>query len=211
MKKRNWCAQQLLPICPEFVCCEAMPNEKERRNNVKWSYTNMEPNIDTKFEFTQRNFLARGGELYYLHILQALQHNPLKKEQLEYLLNDMVVVQCEKISKLAKAIDNNWVKQNNFEQFERFQKLNLSFIPDEAYVDVENYSLDELINYLSCKLHPINKIEILAKGIMFQVMRMMTERVSNYLGINKKPWIVDMCCPGNKIVKIMSCNSFQEI
>lgn len=211
LKKRNWCAQQLLPICPEFVCCEAMPNEKERRKNVKWSYTNMEPNIDTKFEFTQRNFLARGGELYYLHILHALKNNPTKQELLETLLNDMVVVQCEKISKLAKAIDNNWIKQNNFEPFERYQKLSLSFIPDNAYVDVEEYSLNELINYLSCKLHPINRIEILAKGIMFQVMRMMKSAIYKSLGIESKKIIIDMKGCSTDTIKKMSAMSLKSI
>ena len=41
--------------------------------------------------------------------------------------------------------------------------------------------MDELISYLSCKLHPITRIEILAKGVMFQIMRMMSFRVADYL------------------------------
>ena len=36
--------------------------------------------------------MARGGELYYLHLLQGLEGQTEKKETLEYLLNDLVGV-----------------------------------------------------------------------------------------------------------------------
>lgn len=47
------------------------------------------------------NFLARGGEVYYLHLLQGIDGNKGKKEELEVLLDDLVNRQCKKISKLA--------------------------------------------------------------------------------------------------------------
>ena len=31
IKKRTWCAQSLLPVCPEMVLCDAMPNQKQRK------------------------------------------------------------------------------------------------------------------------------------------------------------------------------------
>ena len=31
IKKRTWCAQTLLPVCPEMVLCDAMPNQKHRK------------------------------------------------------------------------------------------------------------------------------------------------------------------------------------
>ena len=40
--------------------------------------------------FDKRNFLARGGEVYYLHLLQALEKNEENKEKLEKLLLDLM-------------------------------------------------------------------------------------------------------------------------
>ena len=71
IKKRSWCAQSLLPLCPEMVFCDAMPNEKYRKT-LDWPTNSNYDEIDTKFDFNKRNFLARGGEVYYLHLLQAL-------------------------------------------------------------------------------------------------------------------------------------------
>ena len=91
------------------------------------------------------------------------------------------------------------------------QHLNLSFIPEEAYVECGGYSVSELINFMSCDLPSINKIEILAKGIMYQVMRMLSWRVDNYLGTDKKAWIVDMKGGTTNTVKKIAAECYQEI
>jgi len=41
-------------------------------------------------------------------------------------------------------------------------------------------------------MHPINRMEILAKGVMLQILRMMSWRVEDVLGQEKRNWIVDM-------------------
>lgn len=190
IKNRFWGAQALLPICPEFIMCGCDPSEKKRKCVVKWDEDPV--TVDSKFSFDKRNFLARGGEIYYLHLLQGLEGKPEQKKILEYLLNDLILVQCEKISKMASFVQNSWEEEMGFDKEELSQQLRLSFIPENAYKECEKYSIGELINFLSCKMHPINRMEILAKGIMFQIMRMMSWRVSNYLGYEKRKWIIDM-------------------
>lgn len=190
IKKRFWGAQALLPICPEFMLCGCDPTEKKRKASVDWD--NAPISVDNKFSFDKRNFLARGGELYYLHLLQGLENQPDKKSILETLLNDLVAVQCAKISKMASFVQDSWEDEMGFNKDDLVQPLNLSFIPETAYKECEQYSVDELINYLSCKMHPINRMEILAKGVMLQILRMMSWRVEDVLGQEKRNWIVDM-------------------
>lgn len=209
IKNRFWGAQALLPICPEFMMCGCDPSEKKRKDSVNWEDDPI--TVDSKFSFDRRNFLARGGELYYLHLLQGLVGKPEKKDTLEYLLNDLVKVQCEKISKMASFIQNSWESEMGFDKEDLAQQLNLSFIPEEAYKECEEYSVDELINFLSCKMHPINRMELLAKGIMFQIMRMMSWRVSNYLGNNKRKWIVDMKGASKDSVKKIASESYSAL
>ena len=209
IKNRFWGAQALLPICPEFMMCGCDPSEKKRKAAVKWDDDPI--TVDSKFSFDRRNFLARGGELYYLHLLQGLEGQPEKKNTLEYLLNDLVAVQCEKISKMASFVQETWEKGMGFDRDALSQQLNLSFIPENAYKECEVYSVDELINFLSCKMHPINRMEILAKGIMFQIMRMISWRVSNYLGNDKRKWIVDMKGASKDSVKKIAADAYSAL
>lgn len=92
VRNRFWGAQTLLPICPEFVLCGVDPTEKKRRKAVKGDFEN----LDSTFDFTRHNFLSRGGELYYLHLLQGLDGDSQRQKRLEYLLNDLVNGQCKK-------------------------------------------------------------------------------------------------------------------
>ena len=87
----------------------------------------------------------------------------------------------------------------------------MSFIPENAYKECEVYSVDELINFLSCKMHPINRIEVLAKGIMFQIMRMMSWRVSGYLENDKRKWIVDMNGASKDSVKKIAADAYSAL
>lgn len=211
IKKRFWGAQALLPICPEFMLCGCDPSEKKRRKEVLYE-GDTKITVDTKFSFDKRNFLARGGEVYYLHLLQGLKNYPEKREVLEKLLRDLVVVQCKKISDMASFVQESWEDEMGFEKDKLSQQLNLSYIPESSYLGCEKNSIDELINYLSCKMHPINRVDILAKGVMFQILRMMSYGVADFLGTEPKKWIVDM--RGNAstdTVKKLSSESFRRV
>lgn len=211
IKKRSWCAQAILPICPELIFCGAMPNEKNRRIKVDW---NINPkSVDLHFDLDKRNFLARGGELYYMHILHSLEnndHNNDRRNKLEMLIRDLLGGSNNKISKITSYIQDTWEEHLDLEKTEISKRLSLSFIPDEGYIDCEQYTVDELISYLSCELHPINRFEILAKGIMFQIMRMMSCRVYNFLGIENKKWIIDMKGSSTNAVKKIAAESYSN-
>lgn len=209
IKNRFWGAQALLPICPEFLMCGCDPNENERKKRVDWE--NDPVTVDSRFSFNRRNFLARGGEVYYLHILQGLEGKEEKKERLEELLNDLLGVQCRKISKMASFIQEAWESDMKFEKKDLCQKLNLSFIPENAYKECETYSIDEIINFLSSKMHPINRVELLAKGVMFQIMRMMAWRVDHYLGMENRKWIIDMKGVSKDTIKKIAAESYSNL
>ena len=209
VRNRFWGAQTLLPICPEFILCGVDPTESKRKSSFKWEdYPQI---LDTEFDFTKRNFLARGGELYYLHLLQGLDGDKNKQNRLELLLNDLVNGQCQKISILARYIQDTWEEQHSLSKKTLSQKLELAFIPDTGYKECGRYSVDELICFLSCRLHPITRVEILTKGVMFQIMRMMSCRVADYLGKEKNVWIVDMKGKTTDTIKKIAHESFLNI
>lgn len=208
IKKRAWCAQAMMPICPELIFCGAMPNERYRRK-LDWEID--KEKVDTTFDFDKRNFLSRGGEVYYLHILQGLQGKNDKKEKLENLINNLLCVQSKKISKMAAFIQNTWESELNLDETKLNKKINLSCIPATGYVDCAEYSIDELINFLSCKMHPVKRVELLAKGVMFQIMRMMSYRVADYLETDRKCWIVDMRNSAGDTVKKIASEAYRIV
>lgn len=208
IKKRTWCAQTLLPACPEMVLCDAMPNQRHRKG-LDWPGD--EKCVDTSFIFDKRSFLARGGEVYYLHLLQSLEKNEDNKKKLEKLLINLMGGENNKLSAICNVIQNSWEASMNLEKKDLLKNMKLSFIPEDAYVECGDYSVDELINYLSSELPLINKIEVLANGLMFQVMRMLSWRVDNFLGMAKKSWIVDMKGGTTDTVKKIAADSYRNI
>lgn len=209
VKNRFWGAKALLPICPEFVLCGVDPTEAKRKKDVNWE---KDPgSLDTKFAFNRHNFLSRGGELYYLHLLQGLEGDQDRQERLVRLLNDLVNGQCKKISRMAGYVQDTWEKKHSLDKKVLSQKLEVAYIPDTGYKECGSYSVDELISFLSCKLHPITRVEILAKGVMFQIMRMMSYRVADYLDIEKPAWIVDMKGETTDTIKKIAHEAFLNI
>lgn len=213
LKKRTWCAQAMLPICPEVIFCEAMPKKKDRAK-LDWDKisndSDKKSDVDNLFDFDKRNFLARGGELYYLHILQGLQKMPKEQARLEYFLRDLLLHQGNKMSKIASFIQSTWEETMGYDESPK-KRLKLAYIPENAYKDVAGYSVDELINYLSCRMHPVKKIELLSKGVMLQILRMLSIATTKYLREKRDCWIIDMKGLTENIVKKISSNGFRKV
>lgn len=214
LKKRTWCAQAILPICPELVFCEAMPKKKARANlskdTISSDVESERKKVDELFDFDKRNFLARGGELYYLHILQGMQNNKNNKIILEELLQYLLKDQGKAMSKIADFIQTSWEKHMGYSESPK-KRMKLAYIPENAYKDVAEFSVSELINFLSCSMHSIKKIELLSKGVMLQVLRMLSVATANYLGMKPECWIVDMKGLTQDIVKKIASIKFRHI
>lgn len=214
LKKRTWCAQAMLPLCPELVFCEAMPKKKERAKMIWEDYKNGEEEerkkIDSNFDFTKRNFLARGGELYYLHLLQGMKGHPEKRERLEYLLQEQLVKHGKKMSQIACFVQDTWEQYMGYTEHPTV-RINISFIPETAYKDVAGDSVDELINFMSCEMHPVNKIELLAKGVMIQVLRMLSVATTTFLNQERECWIMDISNTNVEIIKKAAAVNFSNI
>lgn len=215
IKKRSWCAQVILPICPEVVFCEAMPEAQKRRKlpvEILNNDTEIEEHkkVDTGFVFNKRNFLARGGEIYYLHILQEMQADSMKKRKLERLLSYLLCTQGKKVSTVASFIQNAWEQDMGFSG-KLTENFRLSCIPKNAYVDIARFTVEEMINFLSCDMQQIKKIELMAKGVMLQIMRMLFKRTANYVGDEEAAWIVDMGGNSANIIKKIAARGFKRI
>ena len=225
LKKRTWCAQELLPMCPEMILCEQMPNDRfrkkgpeeawEKKNNlspVRPYYDADATFYDASFDLTRHNFLARGGEIYYLHLLQAMQNDEEKRDHLQRALVDLLTAKSAQFSILANWVQDTWVKEKHLDPETLVKELTMGYIPKDSYSWAGTCAVDELLTFLSNELHPVKRVELLAKGVVFHVLRMMLDRTAEYLEESLYPIIIDMRSrKGGTIIRQLSASSFNKV
>lgn len=187
IRNRSWFVQSLLPICPEVIFSETMGRNKDRVN-LKFKIDSKD--VDYKFEINGHYFLARSGEVYFLHILQGLIQTPEKQLQLEIGIRNLLS-SFPQFSHLSNWIQHQWEKYVFFEQTPIVKTC--EWIP-AGYERRASYTVNELLIFLQSNIDPFQKTEILATGVILQVLRMMHEQAHFELNGNDSPpvWIVDL-------------------
>lgn len=75
--ERTWCAQTFLPFSKSLLSTEVIWNQTEaRRHDSSGSWDYVIDNINKFFSVNKHRFLARGGEVIYLHLCNALRQDP---------------------------------------------------------------------------------------------------------------------------------------
>jgi len=73
---RTWCAQSFIPISRGLVAGEAIWNETKAKSHYAESWSYVLDNAKLYFSLNKHRFLARGGELLYLQICNAMKQSP---------------------------------------------------------------------------------------------------------------------------------------
>ncbi len=195
VKNRSWFAQSTLPVCEELILPETMGDKKSRLALGK--YEDFSSDVDELFQTNRYNFMSRGGEVYYLHLLSALNNNSDYKENVEKGFENLIN-KFPKLSLITNFINEAWEKESGCHSNEKEIKIKktLGSIPD-GFGRREKYTLIELENFLSTNIHPFEKIDILSYGIVFQIIRMMHEQACFTCGKKVPFWLVDIR-EGNK-------------
>lgn len=193
-QNRSWFDQNLLPICPEVILPESM-GTKAKRKNMDFKIGQVD--VDYEFSFNQYTYMCRGGEIYYLHLLNAINEFPQYKEVLEQHISSLLN-SFPAFSGLSNFIQDTWDAHmgiSSEDKKENQPKKNLGAIP-VTFSCCNEYTLVELSNLLSSNCHPFEKVEMLANGLLLQMLRMMykvagTSEHSNY-------WLIDINVPDRK-------------
>jgi hypothetical protein len=212
--KRSWFAQSLLPVAPELILCEARGEKKIRE---KMGYYSSNNDVDSKFSFTSRMFMARGGEVYFLHIAQALENQLDKKEILEKKLKELLE-SIPQLSNIANFLQNNWFEAHNYNFTNedevdgiRFIKKNVKWIP-ETYKERGVLAVDELINLLSANIEPLEKINMLGNLVVLQILRMMCLQSKKFIGeLDNQEWLIDLLGNPKASIRKKAIQSYQRL
>lgn len=218
-KNRGWFAQSLMPICKETIFPEAMGKKSSRKS---LDFDEDTRAIDTKFEFKEHNFMARGGEVYYLHVLQGLdkirtedeeQYYELKRNIQNSLFN--LINSYPQMSTIAKWINSKWnefIAEHCKEEIEKVQNMHKENMScrwiTQRYERRSTYTVKELNNLLMCEASEFEKIDLLNTAIIMQTLRMMVESskcISNNTDEANPIWLIHVPSTSevdNKIKKL---------
>ena len=160
--------------------------------------------VDRGFEFSQHNFYARGGEVYFLHLLQGFEEiekregNDSKRKYIDSIQNNLLklINSLPSISKISQMILNVWNdylfrNTDNYDEYKKIVNLTCRWIKDE-YKHRAVYTVKELENFLKNDIDLFEKFEILSYGISIQILRMMTEyafKLSKQIDSNNLVWL----------------------
>lgn len=212
--KRSWFAQSLLSLAPEIIFSESIGNKKKRTEDLDYKSGDW-LDIDKKFEFNQHMFMARGGEVYYLHVLQGLNNvDESYRDGISKKLKEMIT-SIPQLSVLAQFIQGEWedVVKSDVEFVENFHYIekNLQAIPKE-YENVAPYTVIELNNLLNSQLDAFEKVELLGMLVAIQIIRMMTHRSKMILNLPKKQaWVLDLTKDPQGAIRKQAVMSYEQL
>ena len=182
---RSWFVKNLLPVCADVLFPEALGKQDLRKGlDLEESEKN---DIDKKFEYNSYTYMCRGGEVYYLHILHALNSNPDKKDCIECKIKKMINSMPE-IAAISSFIQKTWSDEMGIDDKSIIKKT-LGAIPSD-FSRRDTHTISELDNFLSCRIQPMEKLDLFSYGLILQILRMMFSAADAIS--NNTMWLLDM-------------------
>ncbi len=83
--QRTWCAQSFMPISTGMLAAETIWNETYASRNLPDSWNDVISQYTAYFSVNKHRFLARGGEVLYLQLCNALR---IEKDDVEKWLQE---------------------------------------------------------------------------------------------------------------------------
>ena len=185
---RSWFNKNLLPISPEVLFPESL-GIQDMRQGVSLT----DPELDRAFSFNSYTYMCRGGEVYYLHLLHSVNAYKEYKDVIEKHIRRLLDSMPE-ISRISSFIQNNWSSEmgiiNSTDEDPDVCKR-LSAIPI-GFESRDKYTVMELSNFLTCKVEPMEKLDIFSYGLILQMLRMMYNVAAESADTGNSAWILDI-------------------
>jgi hypothetical protein len=203
---RTWCAQSFLPVSPAFLAGESIWKEKKAKSSNISEWDELHEVHSSYFDMKQHLFLARGGELLYLQICNALiqspdtivkwnaeentgltdqEQNPVwLHEELTQALTQLMKTCPDTLSDLAEFIDSGLESEtsemtdcNDGER--RF--VNAGWCNTESWREGYLFAV-ELIRLLKTNLDVVDRIYLLESACAMQALRTLAAQSARAMG-----------------------------
>ncbi len=168
--QRSWYAKSLFPAHHNLLIWEALRKGATKYKGRATSSSKPISWLDKDIRFDQRNFFARGGEVYYLFISAGTEGYPEKREFIASKLKNLLYSNAT-LGHVASLIDNVWDQlciEGNDPQSIPGRTGKLGWIPyedDSFYVSIA----DDLYKLLHANLDSLELLDLLAHLIGFHI------------------------------------------
>lgn len=199
---RTWCAQTFYPVSSGLLTQETIWNvTTARENNVgSWEESVADSNFNKYYSTTRRDFLARGGEVLYLQLCNALS---IENKHISAFIRDARPFFSDDevdLSILHSSLQNGFLKlygscteplNHLVDYIESFDKdtyvhinkdskrLTCEWCPRDSWPEGYLFAV-ELNRLLSAKLDPVDKLELVMTGCALQVLRSLCAQSARY-------------------------------
>lgn len=194
VQNRGWFAKSMLPVTRDVIFPEAFPKRGTTSQN--------------SYDYNRHNFLARGGEQYFLRLIRALGDKPKLRDEIEVGLKRVT----EGYPHLEKV--TGWLRQVTDQQdLKASTKYSVTYdigwIPTTpGYSRRLPYAALELANLLQSSLNPIETMETLGYAIVLDLMRSMHEQATAVLGADQPEWLVQAPSSDDPYIKNKAHESY---
>lgn len=222
---RTWCAQTFVPISFALLSAETLWNQSLTKdtNNLDWHI--ITDRFRHFFSVSRHRFLARGGELLYLQLCNALRQSSGEIDSLSRRLGislneieadsvklyealgdafNTIMAHCppalDKIALLIDKIDGETVQRTDGEtDSERF--TNCGWCPEDSWMEGYLFAV-EFLRVCQAEMDPIERIEMLKLCCAFQVLRSLCAQSARVV-----PWSKERLSNGNGLGFIWAISS----
>jgi len=194
-EQRSWYAKSLFPAHHNLLFWEAL-----RRGATKYRGKHVPDGtpprmLDEEISFTERNFFARGGEVYYLILSASTENAPERRAfiagRLQTLLND----HNQALGVLAEVIDQTWSNLRGDDGSEE-PGGTLGWIPDPA-CPLYACIAEDVATFLQHDLDPLESLDLLAHLVGLHLVQYIYHRAHPEAGPERhaSSQCLDACRP----------------
>lgn len=203
---RTWCAQSFIPICRGLLSRETIWNETAARHDspIDWE-TVIEDKGSSKFFHSDKHiFLARGGEVLYMQLCNALRQNQqeIKQwirdsevelepdeqnpswlyEELQKEFRNLMNLSPKTLSAIAEFIDSGVESETaNATDYvngnPRF--VNAGYCPEDSWREGYLFAVD-LLRLCQASMDLVERLQMMEKACGLQVLRNLASQSSRH-------------------------------
>lgn len=203
---RTWCAQTFWPLSPGLISQETIWNETTAVREPVESWAGIIGRLHTYFSVSKHRFLARGGELLYLQICNALATEPTKIAGLADALGTLTTEESNPdtlhgilqtgFSRLAALTDTSFERLIGLIESvdpdtvnavaDQTNPLGCEWCPVDSWAEGYLYAV-ETSRVLRASLAPMEQISLLMVGAALQVLRSLCSQSVRYVNDGFSP------------------------
>jgi len=167
-ESRSWFAKSLFPAHHNLLFWEGL-RKKATKYEERRPADGLPPHqLDADISFDDRNFFARGGEVYYLILSAGTQNAPALRQTIGERLRALLVERNAALGELAEIIEQAWQQQIGQRSTQQDRTGRLGWIPDP---DCALYTIiaEDVATFLQADLDPLETLDLLAHLVGFHL------------------------------------------